>query len=105
MSTGHVFGGTQPYEEVRWDLVPGHTAIVVIDPQNDFLHDEGWYARQGIDIAHMRRCIEPIKALVARVFPGTVTGFPRLSRRVVLRSAFFAVGRGGRGASVGTRIR
>ena len=65
MSTGHVFGGTRPYEEVRWDLVPGQTAIVVIDPQNDFLHDEGWYARQGIDIAHMRRCIEPIEALVA----------------------------------------
>ncbi len=72
MSTGHVFGGTQPYEEVRWDLVPGHTAIVVIDPQNDFLHDEGWYARQGIDIAHMRRCIEPIKALVAEARKKTV---------------------------------
>ena len=58
-------GGTQPYEVVRWDLVPGHTAIVVIDPQNDFLSDEGWYAQQDVDISHMQRCIAPIKALLA----------------------------------------
>ena len=38
---------TTPYEPVRWDLVPGHTALVVIDDQRDFLHPEGWYARAG----------------------------------------------------------
>ena len=65
MSTDRRFEGRQPYEEVRWDLVPGHTALVVIDGQNDFLHDEGWYARQGVDIGHMQRCIAPIQALVA----------------------------------------
>ena len=27
---------TTPFEEAHWDLVPGHTALVVIDPQNDF---------------------------------------------------------------------
>lgn len=64
MSADHGFEGTQPYEAVRWDLVPGRTVLVVIDPQNDFLHDEGWYARQGVDITHMQRCIEPIQALV-----------------------------------------
>ena len=41
-------------EPVRWDLVPGHTALVVIDHQRDFLHPDGWYARSGIDISHMR---------------------------------------------------
>ena len=53
-----------PYAVARWDLVPGRTALVVIDPQNDFLHDDGWYAKSGVDISHMQRTIEPIRALV-----------------------------------------
>lgn len=53
-----------PFEEIRWDLVPGRTAVVIIDPQNDFLHPNGWYARSGIDVAHMRRTIEPTRRLV-----------------------------------------
>jgi len=56
---------TTPYEPVRWDLVPGHTALVVIDDQRDFLHPGGWYAKSGIDIEHMRRVIEPTQRLVA----------------------------------------
>jgi len=32
---------TQPFETQRWDLVAGRTAVVVIDPQNDFLHGDG----------------------------------------------------------------
>ncbi len=54
-----------PFAPARWELVRGRTALVVIDPQNDFLHEEGWYAQQGIDISHMRRTIEPTKELVA----------------------------------------
>ena len=54
-----------PFEAAHWDLVPGRTALVVIDAQNDFLHAEGWYATQGIDIAHMQRCIAPLQALLA----------------------------------------
>ena len=60
-------GPATPFEEARWDLMPGHTVLVVIDPQNDFLHADGWYARQGIDISHMQRCIEPVKTLLAEV--------------------------------------
>jgi ureidoacrylate peracid hydrolase len=56
---------TTPYEPVRWELVPGHTALVVIDDQRDFLHPEGWYAQSDIDIEHMRRVIEPTQRLVA----------------------------------------
>ncbi len=56
---------TDPFAPARWDLAPGHTVLVVIDPQNDFLHEDGWYAKQGIDISHMRRTIEPTKELVA----------------------------------------
>ena len=54
-----------PFAPARWELVLGRTAVIVIDPQNDFLHEEGWYAQQGIDISHMRRTVEPTKKLVA----------------------------------------
>lgn len=54
-----------PFKLARWDLVPSRTALVVIDAQNDFLHAEGWYAKSGVDVSHMQRTIEPIRALVA----------------------------------------
>lgn len=63
---------TDPYAAAHWDLVPGRTAVVVIDPQNDFLHPDGWYAQSGVDIAHMRQTIEPIKELVAAARRGGV---------------------------------
>ena len=64
---------TAPFEAAHWDLVPGGTALVVIDAQNDFLHAQGWYAAQGIDIGHMRRCVEPLTALLAAA---RTTGIP-----------------------------
>ena len=54
-----------PFATASWDLVPGRTVLLLIDPQNDFLHPAGWYATSGVDIAHMRRAIEPMRALVA----------------------------------------
>lgn len=57
--------GIDPFALSSWPLVPGRTALVVIDPQNDFLHPAGWYAKSGVDIAHMRASIEPTKQLVA----------------------------------------
>jgi hypothetical protein len=41
---------TNAYEPVRWDLVPGHTALVVIDDQRDFLHPDGWYEEHDIEL-------------------------------------------------------
>ena len=57
--------GIDPFFATSWPLVPGRTALVVIDPQNDFLHRDGWYARSGVDISHMQASIEPTKRLVA----------------------------------------
>lgn len=54
-----------PFEIARWDLIPGRTAVIIIDPQNDFLHPDGQYAKIGVDISHMRRTIGPITQLVA----------------------------------------
>lgn len=56
---------TDPYAPVRWELVPGHTVLAIIDAQRDFLHPEGWYARSGVEITHMRRVIEPTQRLLA----------------------------------------
>jgi ureidoacrylate peracid hydrolase len=55
----------QPFEVQRWDLVEGRTALIIIDPQNDFLHTDGWYAKSGVDISHMQRTIKPTIDLVA----------------------------------------
>ena len=49
--------------ESSWSLVPKRTVHVVIDDQNDFLHPDGWYGANGIDISHMQRVIEPTKRL------------------------------------------
>jgi nicotinamidase-related amidase len=57
---------TPPFEAVHWSLVSGRTALVLIDLQNDFLHPQGWYAKSGIDVSHMRRVIEPTKELVGQ---------------------------------------
>lgn len=56
---------TTPYALASWRLTPGRTALIVIDMQNDFLSPDGWYAKAGVDIAHMRAAIEPTQALVA----------------------------------------
>ena len=58
---------TTPFEAAHWDLTPLSTALVIIDPQNDFLHPEGWYAQKGIDIEHMRRMIKPTQQLLKDV--------------------------------------
>ena len=54
-----------PYEVLHWHLNPGRTVLVIIDPQNDFLHDDGWYAQKGVDVTHMQRSIEPTRRLAA----------------------------------------
>ena len=85
------------YDPTAWQLVPGHTVHVVVDGQNDFLHPDGWYATHDIDIAHMRRVIEPTKVLNAecrrRGVPivwtrhgtrGVEDGGPFMAKRVLL---------------------
>lgn len=54
-----------PFAPARWPLVPGRTVLLLIDLQNDFLHPQGWYARNGIDIGHMRRVLEPTRRLLS----------------------------------------
>lgn len=55
---------TRPYADPDWSLVQGHTALILIDLQNDVLSKDGWYAKSGVDINHMRRVIEPTKRML-----------------------------------------
>lgn len=41
-----------------------HLAVLVVDPQIDFCDPGGVYARHGIDIAPVRRILEPLSALM-----------------------------------------
>ena len=56
---------SESFTEAGWRLAAGRTVLVNIDDQNDFLHEDGAYAKAGVDIGHMRRVIEPTRALVA----------------------------------------
>ncbi|MGE0768237.1 MAG: cysteine hydrolase family protein [Hyphomicrobiaceae bacterium] len=58
------YAGADPFALTRFALSPARTALVVIDMQNDFLHADGWYAKQGIDISHMQSAIAPTASLV-----------------------------------------
>jgi nicotinamidase-related amidase len=58
------YAGADPFALTRFMISPGRTALVVVDMQNDFLHDDGWYAQQGIDISHMQASIAPTASLV-----------------------------------------
>jgi len=58
------YAGVDPFSLTHFTMAPGRTVLVVIDMQNDFLHAEGWYATQGIDIAHMQAAIGPTATLV-----------------------------------------
>ncbi len=80
--TRHI--GATPFQSIRFDLVPHRTAIVHIDPQNDFLHYDGVYAQKQINIDHMRRVIKPTRKLaeVARRF-----GIPQIWTRHGTRSS------------------
>lgn len=55
--------GKQVFETLEEVLDPAHTALVVIDMQNDLLSDEGAYARNGEDPTLVRAVIDPIAQL------------------------------------------
>ncbi|MEZ0302505.1 MAG: cysteine hydrolase family protein [Hyphomicrobiaceae bacterium] len=58
------YSGADPFALTHFGMPVGRTALVVIDMQNDFLHPNGWYARQGIAIDHMQAAIQPTARLV-----------------------------------------
>lgn len=49
------------------------TAVVVIDMQNDFCHEDGWLANLGVDVSGPRAAIAPCAALIAAARDTKVT--------------------------------
>ena len=45
-------------------LDPRHTALLVIDVQNDEMSPEGSMAKNGFDIGYMRRILDPLRSLI-----------------------------------------
>lgn len=58
-----VAGRTIP-SSVQELLDPARCALLVIDVQNDFLSDDGHYARHGRDVARMRRMLPALEELI-----------------------------------------
>ena len=56
---------TVPAEPFDYPLAPGHTALVVIDMQRDFVEPGGFGASLGNDVTRLHAAIEPIAALLA----------------------------------------
>ena len=44
---------------------PAHTALVVIDVQNDFCHDDGVFGKIGYDMTWMNPAVEKLRVLIA----------------------------------------
>jgi len=44
---------------------PTKCALIIIDAQNDMYNDDGWFAKMGVDISHIKRTIPNIKKLIA----------------------------------------
>jgi nicotinamidase-related amidase len=52
---------------VPFDLVPGRTALLVIDMQKDFLAPGGYVDKMGYDVTPLRKPIEPLARLLDAV--------------------------------------
>jgi len=55
---------TAPVKDIREKVDPRHTALVVIDMQNDFIADEGVIAREGRDVSEAKEMAERLPELI-----------------------------------------
>ena len=49
-------------KQITFDLA--HTAIIIVDMQNDFCHPDGWLAHIGVDVSAARTPIAPLQRLL-----------------------------------------
>jgi isochorismate hydrolase len=54
----------QPVKGLREKIDPRHTALVVIDMQNDFIADQGLIAREGRDVSQAKEMAEHLPKLI-----------------------------------------
>ncbi len=56
--------GTSVYSTPEEILAPGHTALLLVDMQNDMCHPDGWFSRQGRDGAAIRSVVPTLARLL-----------------------------------------
>lgn len=59
-----VVNGVQVYSSLAEILDPTHTALLIVDMQNDGCDERGWWAQQGRDVSAVRAVIPRIRALI-----------------------------------------
>jgi nicotinamidase-related amidase len=56
--------GVPIFSELREIVAPEHTALVVVDMQNDLVLADGWFARNGKDVSRILQIISRVAELV-----------------------------------------
>lgn len=57
--------GVEVFSELGELVAPGHTALLVVDVQNDMCREDGWMALRGRDVGRIREMIPRLTALLA----------------------------------------
>ena len=56
--------GADVFSEIPEMLDPAHTALLVVDVQNDGCLPEGWFAKHGKDVSRMEQIFGPIERMI-----------------------------------------
>lgn len=56
--------GREIYSSIEEILAPAHTALVMVDMQNDMCHPDGWFSQQGRDGGSIRAVVPRIAQLL-----------------------------------------
>jgi ureidoacrylate peracid hydrolase len=56
--------GVEVFDALEEIVKPAHTALVVVDVQNDCVHPDGWFARNGKDVGDIQQILPRVIGLV-----------------------------------------
>jgi ureidoacrylate peracid hydrolase len=54
----------EPLLDLGAKVRPAHTALVIVDVQNDFCADDGMMAEQGVDLGHVQAMVPTLRTLL-----------------------------------------
>lgn len=75
------------YDSVEEMTQPGRVALLVIDQQNDFTHNDGYYARFGLDLSMVQAITAPINRLTAAA---RGAGIPVIFSQNIIKRGFIS---------------
>ena len=59
-----IVNGVAVFSDLGEIVAPQHTALLVVDMQNDLVLSEGWFAKNGKDVSHVGQIIPRVARLV-----------------------------------------